>query len=76
MKPQLRFQMVYDLPVYATSDAWDPSTHGATDMDGLTFPEMPWRCCMAGRMHRRSGARCGTVEDGGARSLAALPFRP
>jgi hypothetical protein len=42
MKPQLRFQMVYDLPVYATSDAWDPSTHGATDMDGLTFPEMPW----------------------------------
>jgi outer membrane PBP1 activator LpoA protein len=42
LKPQLRFQMVYDLPVYATSDAWDPSTRGATEMDGLTFPEMPW----------------------------------
>jgi outer membrane PBP1 activator LpoA protein len=42
LKPQLRFQMVYDLPVYATSDAWDPSQRGDADMDGLMFPEMPW----------------------------------
>jgi outer membrane PBP1 activator LpoA protein len=42
LKPQLRFQMTYDLPVYATSDAWDPSTRTAADLDGLTFPEMPW----------------------------------
>ena len=40
--PQLRFQMTYDLPVYATSDAWDPSTRSAADLDGMTFPEMPW----------------------------------
>lgn len=42
LKPQLRFQMTYDLPVYATSDAWDPSTRAATDLEGMTFPEMPW----------------------------------
>ena len=42
LKPQLRFQMTYDLPVYATSDAWDPSTRAAADLDGMTFPEMPW----------------------------------
>lgn len=42
LKPQLRFQMVYDLPVYATSDAWDPSLRSDVDMDGLMFPEMPW----------------------------------
>lgn len=42
LKPQLRFQMTYDLPVYATSDAWDPSTRAASDLEGLTFPEMPW----------------------------------
>jgi len=42
LKPQLRFQMTYDLPVYATSDAWDPSTRSAADLDGMTFPEMPW----------------------------------
>jgi outer membrane PBP1 activator LpoA protein len=40
--PQLRFQMVYAMPVYATSDAWDPSVRAAADLEGLTYPEMPW----------------------------------
>jgi outer membrane PBP1 activator LpoA protein len=40
--PQLRFQMTYDLPLYTTSDAWDPSVRAAADMDGMIFPEMPW----------------------------------
>ena len=40
--PQLRFQMTYALPVYATSDAWDPSVRAAPDMDGLEYPEFPW----------------------------------
>jgi outer membrane PBP1 activator LpoA protein len=34
--------MTYDLPVYATSDAWDPSARAAVDLDGLSYPEMPW----------------------------------
>ena len=42
IRPQLRFQMTYDLPLYSTSDAWDPSARAASDMDGLVFPEMPW----------------------------------
>ncbi|MGB5101722.1 MAG: penicillin-binding protein activator, partial [Steroidobacteraceae bacterium] len=42
LKPQMRFQMAYDLPVYATSDAWDPSTRASTDVEGMVFPEMPW----------------------------------
>ena len=42
IRPQLRFQMTYDLPLYATSDAWDPSVRAASDMDGMVFPEMPW----------------------------------
>jgi len=42
LRPQLRFQMAYDLPVYATSDAWDPAGRSVPDLDGLTFPEMPW----------------------------------
>ncbi len=42
LRPQLRFQMAYDLPLYATSDAWEPSVRSAADMDGLVFPEMPW----------------------------------
>ena len=39
--PQLRFQMTYALPVYGTSDAWDPSVRSAPDMDGLEYPEIP-----------------------------------
>lgn len=42
LKPQLRFQMTYDLPVYATSDAWDPASRASADLDGLVYPEMPW----------------------------------
>ncbi len=42
IRPQLRFQMTYDLPVYATSDAWEPGARAATDLEGTTFPEMPW----------------------------------
>ena len=42
LRPQLRFQMAYDLPVYATSDAWDPAMRSVPDLDGLMLPEMPW----------------------------------
>jgi len=42
LKPQLRFQMAYEVPVYATSDAWEPGTRSAQDLEGMTFPEMPW----------------------------------
>jgi outer membrane PBP1 activator LpoA protein len=42
LKPQLRFQMSYDMPVYATSDAWEAGARAAPDLEGLLFPEMPW----------------------------------
>lgn len=42
IRPQLRFQMTYDLAVYSTSDAWEPSVRAAADLEGMTFPEMPW----------------------------------
>jgi outer membrane PBP1 activator LpoA protein len=40
--PQLRYQMAYQLPVYATSDALDPDARSVPDLEGVTFPEMPW----------------------------------
>jgi len=42
LRPQLRFQMAYDMPVYATSDAWDAGPRPVPDLDGLLLPEMPW----------------------------------
>jgi outer membrane PBP1 activator LpoA protein len=40
--PQLRFQMTYEPALYATSDAVDPGPRVVPDLDGLTYPEMPW----------------------------------
>lgn len=40
--PQLRYQMAYLLPVYATSDALEPNARSVPDLEGVTFPEMPW----------------------------------
>jgi outer membrane PBP1 activator LpoA protein len=42
LRPQLRFQMAYDMPVYATSDAVDAGPRAVADLDGLQLPEMPW----------------------------------
>ena len=42
IRPQLRFQMTYDITVYATGDAWEPSVRAAADLEGMIFPEMPW----------------------------------
>jgi outer membrane PBP1 activator LpoA protein len=42
LRPQLRFQMAYEMPVYATSDAWDAGPRPAPDLEGLLLPEMPW----------------------------------
>jgi len=42
LRPQLRFQMAYELAVYATSDAWDAGPRPVPDLEGLLLPEMPW----------------------------------
>jgi outer membrane PBP1 activator LpoA protein len=42
LRPQLRFQMAYAMPVYATSDAWDAGPRSVPDLEGLLLPEMPW----------------------------------
>jgi outer membrane PBP1 activator LpoA protein len=42
LRPQLRFQMAYAMPVYATSDAWDAGPRSVPDLEGLRLPQMPW----------------------------------
>jgi hypothetical protein len=42
LRPQLRFQMAYEMPVYATSDAWEAGPRSIPDLEGLLLPEMPW----------------------------------
>jgi outer membrane PBP1 activator LpoA protein len=42
LRPQLRFHFAGDLPTYATSDSYEPDISANEDLDGLTFPDMPW----------------------------------
>jgi uncharacterized protein len=40
--PQLKFHFSGDLPVYSTSDAFEPDAAANGDVDGMLFPDMPW----------------------------------
>jgi outer membrane PBP1 activator LpoA protein len=42
IRPQLRFHFAGDLPVYATSDAFEPDAQANIELDGVMFPDMPW----------------------------------
>ncbi len=43
LRPQLRFQYAGDLPIYSTSDAYDPDAGISNqDLEGVLYGEMPW----------------------------------
>lgn len=42
LRPALRFHLAEDLPVYATSDIFEPDTEANNDLEGVIFPDMPW----------------------------------
>jgi hypothetical protein len=40
--PQLKFHYAGDVPVYSTSDSFEPDATANSDIDGMLFPDMPW----------------------------------
>lgn len=42
LRPALRFHLAADLPVYATSDIFEPNVAANRDLEGVIFPDMPW----------------------------------
>jgi outer membrane PBP1 activator LpoA protein len=42
LRPALRFHMREAVPVYATSEIFEPDTRANADLDGVMFPDMPW----------------------------------
>jgi outer membrane PBP1 activator LpoA protein len=42
MVSQLKFHYAADIPVYSTSDSFEPDPVANGDLDGLSFPDMPW----------------------------------
>ncbi len=42
LRPALRFHLTEDLPMYATSDIFEPGAQSNDDLEGVIFPDMPW----------------------------------
>ncbi len=42
IRPQLRFHYAGDIPMYSTSDAYEPDEAANVDLEGMMFPDMPW----------------------------------
>ena len=40
--PQLKFHYAGDVPVYSTSDSFEPDPSANSDLEGMLFPDMPW----------------------------------
>ncbi len=40
--PQLKFHYAGDVPVYSTSDSFEPDATANSDLEGMQFPDMPW----------------------------------
>jgi outer membrane PBP1 activator LpoA protein len=40
--PQLKFHYAGDVPVYSTSESFEPDPTANSDLDGMLFPDMPW----------------------------------
>ncbi len=48
IRTQLRFKHAARLPVYATSDLFEPGSRANMDLEGVVFPDMPWVLGRAG----------------------------
>ncbi|MGH8372628.1 MAG: penicillin-binding protein activator [Gammaproteobacteria bacterium] len=42
IRPQLKFYHAIDVPVYATSQVYQPGDQADDDLDGISFDDMPW----------------------------------
>jgi hypothetical protein len=42
IRPQLLFHYAGDIPMYTTSDAYEPDETANVDLEGMIFPDMPW----------------------------------
>ena len=42
VRPQLKFHYAGDLPVYSTSDVFDPNPAANQDLEGVSFVDVPW----------------------------------
>lgn len=76
IRSQLRFNYAGALPVYATSDVYDPAGSGNLDLDGVMFPDMPWALDPGGAAAaaRNTAARAWPDQSGRRSRLHAFGY--
>ena len=42
VRPQMKFHYAGDLPMYSTSDVYDPRASSNQDLEGVSFVDIPW----------------------------------
>ena len=75
--PQLKFNYAGDMPVYSTSDSFEPNPSANSDLDGMLFADMPWMVSAdpVDRSDPRQRARRVAGAHGAARSPVCLRIR-
>lgn len=76
IRPQLKFFHAIDVPVYATSQVYDPSEQPDSDLDGISFDDMPWTLEPSGAAAdtRTQVSQLWPANFGGSSRLYALGF--
>ena len=76
IRPQLRFHFARDLPVYATSAAYEPDKSANQDLNGIMFADMPWAIApdSTALQTRETIARYWPRRTSGLTRLHALGF--
>ncbi len=75
--PQLKFNYAGDVPVYSTSDSFEPDPSANADIDGMFFPDMPWMVSAdpVTSQIRDTVRAAWPVEDGTPRSPLRVRLR-
>jgi outer membrane PBP1 activator LpoA protein len=42
IRPTIRFHVADQVPIFATSDIYEPDATANSDLEGVNFPDMPW----------------------------------
>jgi outer membrane PBP1 activator LpoA protein len=64
IRPQLRFYHAINVPVYSTSQVYQPGESADTDLDGITFDDMPWTLETTGAAADTSKVAAGLWPNG------------
>jgi outer membrane PBP1 activator LpoA protein len=74
LRPQLRYHLAGDIPMYTLGDAFEPHPTANQEIDGVMFPDMPWMVDDAGLTGEVRDAASKAFGDSGPRRGRLFAF--